>query len=129
MKLSNWSVVLATSIIVDSNTTSEDISNFFPSTLVSQNDDKLENLGLGPEGNKSGKIFCHDIEIMSSYLDLSVLSNWAGDLGHVGAVLTSWDLWGTQPGVFHVSLSLNITWTQGESQLYVPSLLRGVSHT
>lgn len=57
MKLSNWSVVLATSIIVDSNSTSEDISNYFPSTLVSQNDEKLENLGLGSQGNKSGKTF------------------------------------------------------------------------
>ena len=128
MKLSNWSVVLATSIIVDSNSTSEDISNYFPQTSVSQNDDKLENLGLGTQGNKSGKIFCHDIKIMSSYLDLSVPFTWAGDPSHVEAVLTSWDLWGTQPGVFHVSLSLKITWSQGESQLYVPSLLRGVSH-
>ena len=59
MKLSNLSVVLATSIIVDSNSTSEDISNYFPHTLVSQNDDKLENLGLGFQGNKSGKKFCH----------------------------------------------------------------------
>ena len=66
---------------------------------------------------------------MPSYLELSVPSGLAGDQGHVGAVLIGWDLWGTQPGVFHVSLSLNITWTQGESQLYVPSLLRGVSHT
>ena len=130
MKLSNWSVVLATSIIVDSNSTSEDISNYFPSNFVPQDYDKLENLGLRPpQGNISGKIFCHDIEIMASYLDLSVLSGLAGDHGHVGAVLTGWDIWGTQPGVFHVSLSLNITWSRGESQLYVPSLLRGVSHT
>ena len=66
---------------------------------------------------------------MPSYLELSVPSGLAGDQGHVGAVLIGWDLWGTQPGVHHVSLSLNITWSQGESQLYVPSLLRGVSHT
>ena len=61
MKLSNLSVVLATSIIVDSNSTSEDISNYFPPTLVSQNDDKLGNLGLGPQSNKSGKIFAMEL--------------------------------------------------------------------
>ena len=93
MKLSNLSVVLATSIIVDSNSTSEDISNYFPPTLVSQNDDKLENLGLGTQGNKSGKIFfCHDVKVMSSYLELSVPITWTGDQGHVEAMLTSWDL-------------------------------------
>ena len=56
MKLSNWSVVLATSIIVDPNSTSEDINPYFPPTLVSQNNDKLENLGFGPSDNKSGNL-------------------------------------------------------------------------
>ena len=56
MKLSNWSVVLATSIIVDSNSTSEDIGSYFPPTFVSQNNGQLENLGLGPQANQSGKI-------------------------------------------------------------------------
>ena len=56
MRLSNWSVVLATSIIVDPNSNSEDINPYFPPTLVSQNNDKLENLGFGPPDNKSGNL-------------------------------------------------------------------------
>ena len=49
MKLSNWSVVLATSIMVDSNSTSE--SNYFPTydqSDLSQNDATLNNLDLIP---------------------------------------------------------------------------------
>ena len=118
MKLSNWSVVLATSIIVDPNSTSEDVSNYFS---VSQNDGKLENLGFGPPGNKSGKTFSNELQIMSSSIDLI-------DPGRVGVMVTSWDIWGTQPGVFHVSLGLNISWSHGENQLWMPSMLRTVRH-
>ena len=111
MKLSNWSVVLATSIIVDSNSTSEDIGNYFPPTLVVQNTETQEDLAIAPQHNRSS--------------DLSVGSGWAGDPGHVGVEVTTWELWGTQPGVYHVSLSLNISWTrEQDSQLGMPLLLR-----
>ena len=133
MKLSNWSVVLATSIIVDSNSTSEDIGNLFPPTFVFQNNGQLENLGLGPQANQSGKIPRINIKIISSPSDLGdtsgPVSGWEGHQGQVGVGVTSWDLWGTsQPGVYHVSLSLSINWTQrGQgSHRGLPSLLRRV---
>ena len=126
MKLSNWSVVLATSIIVDSNSTSEDIGNYFPPTFVSQSNGQLENLGLRPQANTSGKIFWINIKIIFSLSDLSDTSGPViGSQGHVGVEVTSWNIWDTQPGVYHVSLSLSINWThRGQGSL--PSLLRRV---
>ena len=98
MKLSNWSLVLATSIVVDTNMETADnnsnnnSNNFYP--------EAAGELQLGSSVSP--------LQVPAGYSwRLAPASAWAG----VEAGLVSWDIWGLEAGVFDLSLEVSLAWT------------------
>ena len=94
MKLSNWSLVLATSIVVDTNTETGDnnSTNYYP--------EAAGELQLGASVSP--------LQVPAGYSwRLAPASAWAG----VEAALVSWDIWGLEAGVLELSLVISLAWT------------------
>ena len=96
MELSNWSLVLATSIVVDTNTETGNNNNnsnhYYP--------EAAGELQLGSSVSP--------LQVPAGYSwRLAPASAWAG----VEAGLVSWDIWGLEAGVFHLSLEISLAWT------------------
>ena len=94
MKLSNWSLVLATSIVVDTNTETGDnnSTNYYP--------EAAGELQLGASVSP--------LQVPAGYSwRLAPASAWAG----VEAELVAWDIWGLEAGVLELSLVISLAWT------------------
>ena len=96
MKLSNWSLVLATSIVVDTNTETGDnnnnSTNYYP--------EAAGELQLGASVSP--------LQVPAGYSwRLAPASAWAG----VEAELVTWDIWGLEAGVLELSLEVSLAWT------------------
>ena len=95
MKLSNWSLVLATSIVVDTNTETGDNNNnnyYYP--------EAAGDLQLGASVSP--------LQVPAGYSwRLAPASAWAG----VEAALVTWDIWGLEAGVLELSLVISLAWT------------------
>ena len=95
MKLSNWSLVLATSIVVDTNTETGDNNStnyYYP--------EAAGDLQLGASVSP--------LQVPADYSwRLAPASAWAG----VEAELVSWDIWGLEAGGFELSLVISLAWT------------------
>ena len=93
MKLSNWSLVLATSIVVDTNTETGDNNNsyYYP--------EAAGELQLGASVSP--------LQVPADYSwRLAPASAWAG----VEAALVAWDIWGLEAGGFELSLVISLAW-------------------
>ena len=105
MKLSNWSLVLATSIVVDTNTETSDNNNNNNNNNNSNNSNHYYPEAAGELQLGSS---VSPLQVPAGYSwRLAPASAWAG----VEAGLVSWDIWGLEAGVLDLSLEVSLAWT------------------
>ena len=103
MKLSNWCLVLATSIVVDTNTETSDNNNNNNNNNNNSNHYYPEAAGELQLGSSVSPL-----QVPAGYSwRLAPASAWAG----VEAGLVSWDIWGLEAGVLELSLEVSLAWT------------------
>ena len=99
MKLSNWSLVLATSIVVDTNMETGNNNN---------NNNNSTNYYPEAAGELQLGSSVSPLQVPAGYSwRLAPASAWAG----VEAGLVSWDIWGLEAGVLELSLEISLAWT------------------